>query len=161
MDWFDALKTIGSITGLLAFGFTVYDRLVAHRPRVTWCKVDETIGVSIENLARENILIEDVLVHPEGCSVAFSGDLRDTIEAAARAIKPEDDGTEQITFLLSTGAAKVLHVVCRDGMSDPPEHLRVTVVWRLCRSRWLSQPPIQLSADKAFLLSLKNARTVP
>ncbi len=161
MDWFDAVKTIGAITGLLTFGFTIYDRFVAHRPRVTWCKVDETIGVSIANLTKENIFIEDVLVHPEGCGVAFSRDLHDTIEAAARAIKLEDNGTDQMTFLLSADNAKVLHVVCRDGMSDPPAQLKVTAIWRLCRSRWLSQPPIQLSADKAFLLSLKNARMVP
>jgi hypothetical protein len=130
-------------------------------PRVTWCKVDETIGVSIANLAKESIFIEDDVVHPDDCSVAFSGELGDTIDAAARAIKLEDDSTDQMTFLLSADNSKVLHVVCRDGMSDPPAQLKVTVIWRLCRSRWLSQPRIQLSADKAFLLSLKNARTVP
>ena len=157
MDWFWKL---GSMAGLFTLAFTVYDRLLASRPKVSWCRIDETIGVSIENIGDEPILIESVLVEPKECAIAFSGDRHDTIGAAARVLNIDGIATDAMTILLAANKHKVLHVVSKDGLEAIEQNLKITVRWRLCSSQWIPQMPIVLGGDQKFLTSFKSARLV-
>lgn len=157
MDIVEGIKLVGAIVGLGTGGFVLVDRLWQGRPHVSWLRLDDTIGVSIRNVSNEAIFIENVVVEPPGWALAWSNDLHDTVESAARAIRFVGEEEPPLSFFLSEGEERVFHVVSSASF-DEHRGMAVRVSWRYCRTRWLPQVSVKLNADSKLYSKMKLAR---
>lgn len=157
MEIVESVKLVGALVGLLTGFFVVADRVLLHRRIVTWHRTEHNVGVSIKNSANESVLIEDILVSPDGWAVAWSNERGDTVETAARAIKFEGEEPDPISFVLPADGERTFFTVRRE-QTLPDQDVKIRVRWRSCRNRWLPQLPVTLKANPAFFASLENAR---
>ena len=111
----EAVKLAGAIVGLFTGIFVVADRLLLFRPIVTWDRIADQMGIRIKNSAGENVIIESIDVEPKGWALAWTDDLHDTIEAAAKAIKFENDKPDEMSFVLGPGCDRYFYCVRSDG----------------------------------------------
>jgi hypothetical protein len=71
----DAIKLIGALGGLASSAFLVYDRLVRYRPLAFLCPGDFKANIRIENIAKETIVIDEIVISPPILTVARANDL--------------------------------------------------------------------------------------
>ena len=158
-DIVELLKLVGGVFGLATGLFVVADRLLLFRPHVTWGRTEHNVCVVVRNVAQETIVFEKIVVQPDGWALAWGGSLRDTIEAAAKAIKFENEDAKPMTFVLSADSERSFDVVSSSNVDSNGSGPQIIIHWRFCRDRWLPQLPVKLSADARFWNTLKNARS--
>jgi hypothetical protein len=149
------LLQIGSITGLLTFLFTIWDRLLSGRPSVT-IRPTEYSGrdVYCQNLAQQDVVIKKIRCSRKGVNVAY-GDSSEGIFRASIG--------RTFVAILSAHTERGFPLIFKRGeLVDPdcPEVFPfvVFVSWRKSRSMWLPQFPIFLFTSARAIRLLHAAK---
>jgi hypothetical protein len=78
------LVQLGSLTGLLAFSVTVWDRLLSARPLVWISPGDYGLQVHCKNISTYDITISRIRCYPSGINVASGTTLNAIVAASIR-----------------------------------------------------------------------------
>ena len=133
------LIQLGSMAGLLTFGFTTWDRLLSGRPFVSIRRTDHHgRDVCVQNLTQHDILILKIRCSRGGVSVASDDSAGGVIRAAAG---------KHFEALLGAKSEREFPLVFKRGELvdvDARDHypFAIIVSWRKSRSMWLPQPPL-------------------
>ena len=159
MSIIQVLKDIGSIVGLAAGLFIIFDRFLLYRPIVTFVRTQTNIGVCVKNVSSESIFITDIANEPPDLKLAFGDNDGCTIEAAAKAIKLDGEKPPPVAFLLEPGKERYMN--CTSPGGDFEADAEFWVYWRFCRNRWLPHFPVRLHLSREMQKKLMAARMSP
>jgi hypothetical protein len=139
MDWF---HTSGSLVAFGTGAFTLYDRLLRHRPLLSIGA--ELMGANakpflrVKNVAPYDIFVENILCKPAALGI--------TTASSVRAIATLTTGGET-TVLLSPNEEVLLTVIRYDpvvrGISET-QRLKITASWRRAETLWIKPLPTVL-----------------
>jgi hypothetical protein len=150
------LLQFGSITGLLTFCFTIWDRLLSGRPSVTIRPTANGRDLFCHNLAQQDVVIKKIRCSSKGVIVAHNDSSRGIMNAAVG---------ESFAAILSANTERGFPLMFKRGElvdSDCPEvfPFAVIVSWRKSRSMWLpnfrlfiSRLPVQYGCWKTLISS--------
>lgn len=148
------LVQFGSITGLLAFCVTIWDRLLSARPLIWISPGDYGRQVHFKNLATCDITISAISCYPSSIGVASSQSLNATVRASAgqgfMAILKADQERE---FPLIFRRGELLDEDCKDIAP-----FVMIVSWRRNSSCWLPQIPKVIFSSAKAMRELKSAK---
>ena len=148
------LVQFGSITGLLAFCVTIWDRLLSARPLIWISPGDYGRHVHFKNLATCDITISAISCYPSSIGVASSQSLNATVRASAgqgfMAILKADQERE---FPLIFRRGELLDEDCKDIAP-----FVMIVSWRRNSSYWLPQIPKVIFSSAKAMRELKSAK---
>jgi hypothetical protein len=148
------LVQLGSLTGLLAFCVTIWDRLLTARPLIWISPGDYGRIVHCKNIATCDITIRTFRFYPSNIVVASDTWLRDVIRASAgqgfRAILKVDQERE---FPLIFRRGELLEVNCKEIAP-----FVMIVSWRRNSSYWLPQIPKVIFSSARAMRALKSAK---
>ncbi|MGB6398363.1 MAG: hypothetical protein WBF73_22160 [Bradyrhizobium sp.] len=148
------LVQFGSITGLLAFCVTIWDRLLSARPLIWISPGDYGRQVHFKNLATCDITISAISCYPSSIGVASSQSLNATVRASAgqgfMAILKADQERE---FPLIFRRGELLDEDCKDIAP-----FVMIVSWRRNSSYWLPQIPKVIFSSAKAMRELKSAK---
>jgi hypothetical protein len=148
------LVQIGSLTGLLAFCLTIWDRMLSSRPLVWISPGDYGRQVHCKNIATCDITIRTIRCHPSSISVASSTSLNAVVRASVgqgfMAILKADQGRE---FPLIFRRGELLDDDCKEVAP-----FVMIVSWRRNSSYWLPQIPKVIFSSAKAMRGLKSAK---
>jgi hypothetical protein len=148
------LVQLGSLTGLLAFCVTVWDRLLSSRPLVWISPGDYGRQVHCKNIATYDITISTIRCFPSNIGVASSSSLNAVVRASAgqgfmAVLKADQEREFPLIFrrgeLLDDDCVEVAPFV-------------VIVSWRRNSSYWLPQIPKVIFSSAKAARALKLAK---
>jgi hypothetical protein len=148
------LVQLGSMAGLLTFGFTIFDRLLAGRPLVSIRLSEYHREVFCRNLSRHDIVVTGIKCIPSFVGVAPDDSLRGVITGSARVgfvaiLKPEEDRGFPIIFRNG-------ELVDKESTTHAP--FVIVVSWRRTRSTWLPQMPAVIFSSAKAMRMLESAK---
>jgi hypothetical protein len=148
------LVQLGSIAGLLTFGFTIFDRLLAGRPLVSIRLSEYHREVFCRNLSGHDVVITKISCIPDFVMVAANDSIRGVVAAAtgngfAVVLKPEEDRGFPIIFRKG-------ELVDRESTRCAP--FVIVVSWRRTRSTWLPQMPAGIFSSAKTMRLLESAK---
>jgi hypothetical protein len=148
------LVQLGSITGLLAFTVTIWDRLLSARPLIWISPGDYGRQVHCKNISSSDIAIRKISNYPPSISVASSKELNAIVRASAGqgfiAILKADQERE---FPLIFRRGELLDEDCEDLAP-----FMMIVSWRRNSSYWLPQIPKVIFSSAKAMRALKSAK---
>ena len=148
------LVQIGSLTGLLAFCVTVWDRMLSARPLVWISPGDYGRKVHCKNISTSDITISRIGCYPSGVNVASSTAINAigaaTIGDSFIAVLKADQERE---FPLLFNRGELLDEDCKDVAP-----FVMIVSWRRNSSFWLPQIPKIIFSSARAMRALKSAK---
>jgi hypothetical protein len=149
------LIQFGSITGLLTFCFTIWDRLLSGRPPVFIRRADYVgRAVCIQNLSRHDVLITKIRCSRAGVGVARDDSLDGIFEGG--------QGQSFVAILNAETERQFPLVFIRgelvDGEARDIFPFAIIVSWRKSRSMWLPQLPVIIFTSARAMRLLKAAK---
>jgi hypothetical protein len=148
------LFQLGSLTGLLAFCLTIWDRMLSARPLVWISPGEYGRQVHCKNIATYDITISTIRCYPPSISVASSTSLNAIVRASAgqgfMAILKADQERE---FPLIVRRGELLEVDCKEIAP-----FVMIVSWRRNTSYWLPQIPKVIFSSAKAMRALKSAK---
>jgi hypothetical protein len=148
------LIQIGSITGLLTFAFTIWDRLLTGRPSVTLRPTYTGRNLHCQNLTQHDVVVKKIRCSRKGVNVSSS----ESVDGFARASM----GETFATILRAQTERGFPLVFSRGELVDPdcPETFPFAIIvsWRKSRSIWLPQFPVILFMSARSVRLLADAR---
>jgi hypothetical protein len=142
------LVQLGSMAGLLTFGFTLFDRFLSGRPTISLAPSEYgKRNVRCSNRSTAEILIRSIKTLPRHAQVAKDDSARGIIRAATK---------RSFQSVCAPGAEKDFPLVFLDGQlmdadSDIGAPFMIVVSWRKTRSVWLPQmPAVMLTSAKTI-----------
>jgi hypothetical protein len=147
------LVQLGSMAGLLTFGFTLFDRLLAGRPTVSLAPSEYgKRNVRCSNLSAAEILIRSIKTFPRHAQAAKD----DSVGGIARAVIKRS-----FQSVCAPGTEKDFPLVFLDGrLMDDELNIRapfiVIVSWRKTRSVWLPQVPAVMFTSAKTIRKLNS-----
>jgi hypothetical protein len=139
LDWF---HTSGSLVAFGTGAFTLYDRLLRHRPLLSIGA--QLMGANAKPFLRvKNVAPYDIFVESISCKPAVLGI---TTATSVRAIAALMTGSDT-TVLLSPNEETLLTVIRFDhevrGVSET-ERIKITASWRRAETLWIKPRPAVL-----------------
>jgi hypothetical protein len=148
------LVQLGSLTGLLAFCVTIWDRMLSARPLVWISPGEYGRQVHCKNIATYDITISTIRTYPPSISVASSTSLNAIVRASAgqgfMAILKADQERE---FPLIFRRGELLEDDCKENAP-----FVMIVSWRRNTSYWLPQIPKVIFSSAKAMRALKSAK---
>jgi hypothetical protein len=148
------LVQLGSLAGLLAFGVTIWDRMLSSRPLVWISPGDYGRQVHCQNVATYDITIRAIRCHPSHVRVASSTSLNAVVRASVgqgfMAILKADQERE---FPLIFERGELLDDDCKKVAP-----FVMIVGWRRNSSYWLPQIPKVIFSSARAMRALKSAK---
>ena len=148
------LVQLGSLTGLLAFCVTVWDRLLSGRPLIWISPGDYGRQVHCKNIAICDITISRIRCYPSGINVASGTALNAIGDASIGrgfiAILKADQERE---FPLMFKRGELLDEDCKEVVP-----FVMIVSWRRNSSYWLPQIPKVILSSARAMRALKSAK---
>jgi hypothetical protein len=148
------LVQLGSLTGLLAFCLTVWDRLLSARPLVWISPGDYGRQVHCKNVSTYDITINKISCYPSSINVASSSSLNAVFTASYGdgfiAILKADQERE---FPLIFNRGALLDEDCKEVAP-----FVMIVSWRRNSSYWLPQIPKIIFSSARRMRALKSAK---
>ena len=148
------LVQLGSLTGLLAFCVTVWDRLFSGRPLIWISPGDYGRQVHCKNIAICDITIRRIRCYPSGINVASGTALNAIGDASIGrgfiAILKADQERE---FPLMFKRGELLDEDCKEVVP-----FVMIVSWRRNSSYWLPQIPKVILSSARAMRTLKSAK---
>jgi hypothetical protein len=148
------LIQIGSLTGLVTFCYTIWDRLLAGRPLVSIRLSEYHREVFCRNLSHHDVVVTKIECIPDFVMVAANDSIRGVVAAAAgngfaAVLKPEEDRGFPIIFRKG-------ELVDRESTTHAP--FVIIVSWRRTRSTWLPQMPAVIFSSAKTMRLLESAK---
>jgi hypothetical protein len=156
-EFFEAIKSVGAIVGLITGGFIVFDRMIRNRPYLSFRPREATqssIDLLFHNTSDEGLIVEKVRVNPAITCVAFGDDLKSTVAAAATP-HFEDDRTAYVGPRSSV-ALPLVSFSDWDAASDTSK-ITITIHWRTSSSRRMWAWPISISRTVGEIKKLEKS----
>jgi hypothetical protein len=148
------LIQLGSITGLLAFCVTIWDRLLSARPLIWISPGDYGRQVHFKNLATCDITISAISCYPSSIGVASSQSLNATVRASAgQGFMAILKAAQEREFPLIFRRGELLDEDCKDIAP-----FVMIVSWRRNSSYWLPQIPKVIFSSAKAMRELKSAK---
>jgi hypothetical protein len=142
------LVQLGSIAGLLTFGFTLFDRLLSGRPTISLAPSEYGLrNVRCSNLSTAEILIRSIRTYPRHAQIAKDDSTHGIVGAVIK---------RSFQAVCAPGTDKDFPIVFLDGgLMDKDSTARapfiIIVSWRKTRSVWLPQmPAVMLTSAKTI-----------
>jgi hypothetical protein len=136
--WFEGIKTVGSLVGLLTGMFVVFDRFVRNQPIVDVRPVHNApqLELVITNVSNRSIVIRGIECQPDALAAAYGDNIDATVRAAAGL---------PARALMAPQEKKVFIVITRPTWDGLPTDMPVSIVvrWSFTGSTWLPQIPIR------------------
>ena len=150
MPFFETLKDVGSVMGLLSGIFLVWDRLAKGRPICSFSTMKHGSAthacLRMENVGAHDIALLDIKIKPPVYILTEDLQLKSLVDASfgnrpSAIIAPKD----QKQFFIAPRYAN--HRMLDEGV----KRVRFSVHWRRCNATWLWQIPASVVTSPALI----------
>lgn len=153
----ELLKVLGTIGGLVAPIFLIYDRVFRRRPCAFLQPKDFGLRLVLRNTSDETLIIDEIAVSPLGVDVAMGNDLLSHIQAVW--YPKMTTGDIQRTFcVLAPQASRELGLVTSTAFEalPPATPVRIRCEWRATSRPWPFKRHVWVRASVDDIRQLKK-----